>query len=476
MTHITGQSRYQTTMLPETLDDLIAQDHPVRVIDAFVDSLDLGQLGFKKVVAEVTGRRPYAPGDLLKLYVYSYLNRVRSSRLIEREAARNIEVLWLISRLKPTYKTIADFRKDHPQAIVGVCREFTRFCRGQQLFGGELLAIDGTKIQAVASRKQVITPKRVQEQIAALDAKVEDYLATLDEADRHEPDGPAVRPDVAAALTALKQQRGALQQQAQAMGEQGIKQQVVTEPDAKLMRTANQGFKVAYNAQTAVDAEHKLIVAFDLTEQGNDAGQLLAMAIRGKQALQVEHVTVVADSGYSNGEQGQQCAQAGITAIVPRARTVNPKGKTQFGRDQFTYDAPGDRWRCPAGQILTCSKVSLTQKKKEYTTGACGNCALKAQCTQAGRRVVVRGFYEEAMEAMHQRAMSDPVWMKQRRSIVEHPFGTIKWMMGIPRFLVRGMKKAKAELALSVLSYNLKRVINIKGVPALLNALRPALG
>lgn len=474
MTHITGQSRYQTTMFPETLDELIAQDHPVRVIDAFVDSLDLYGLGFKKAIAQATGRPPYAPGDLLKLYVYGYLNRVRSSRMLEREARRNIEVLWLVNRVQPTYKTIADFRKDHPQAIISVCREFIRFCRAQQLFDGELLAIDGTKIQAVASHKRVITPKRLQEQMAAIDQKVAEYLATLDEADRHEPGRAAAGTDVSAALEALKAQRRTIRQQAQEMAEQGIKQKVAAEPEAKIMRTANQGFKVAYNAQTAVDAKHKLIVAFELTNEGNDAGQLYPMAARAKEELQVEQVTVVADSGYSNGEQGQQCEEQGMTAIVPRAETVNPSGKEYFSREQFTYDAPSDSWQCPAGATLTRFKVSLTQKKKEYTTKACGNCQLKAQCTKAKQRVIVRGFYEEAMEAMHQRAMSDPNWMKQRRSMVEHPFGTIKWMMGGARFLVRGLKKAKAELALSVLSYNLKRVINIKGVQKLLETWRPS--
>jgi transposase len=475
MTHITGHSRYQTTLFPETLDELIPQDHPVRVIDAFVDSLDLYGLGFKKAIAEATGRPPYAPRDLLKLYVYGYLNRVRSSRLLEREAARNIEVLWLVNRVKPTYKTIADFRKDHPQSIIGACREFIRFCRGQQLFGAELLAIDGTKLQAVASRKQVVTPKRLQEQMAAIDKKVAEYLTTLDEADRQEPDGRAPRPDVAAALAALKEQREALQKKAQEMTEQGIKQQVTTEPEARLMRTANQGFKVAYNAQTAVDAKHKLIVAFELTNEGNDSGQLYPMAQSAKEELQVEQVTVVADSGYSNGEQGRQCEEQGITAIVPRAETVNPSGKEHFSREQFAYDAQSDSWTCPAGETLTRFKVSLTQQKKEYTTKACGNCKLKAQCTKARQRVIVRSFHEDAMEAMHQRAKSDPNWMKQRRSIVEHPFGTIKWMMGSARFLVRGLKKAKGELALSVLSYNLKRVINIKGVQKLLDTWRLSL-
>lgn len=207
MTHIAGPSRHQTSLFPESLDELIAQDHPVRVVDAFVDSLDLGQLGFKKVIAEATGRPPYAPGDLLKLYVYGYLNRVRSSRMIERETRRNIEVMWLVNRVSPTYKTIADFRRDHTQAIAGVCREFIRFCRGQQLFGGELLAIDGTRIEAAASRKQVVTPKRLAEQMAVLDQKIEGYLMALDEADRHEPEGEPAYPDVTVALAALKEQR-----------------------------------------------------------------------------------------------------------------------------------------------------------------------------------------------------------------------------------------------------------------------------
>ena len=374
MTHVTGPSRYQTTLFAESLDELIGQDHPVRVIDAFVDSLDLGQLGFKKVIAEATGRPPYAPGDLLKLYVYGYLNRVRSSRMLEREARRNIEVLWLVNRVSPTYKTIADFRKDHAPAIIGVCREFIRFCRGQQLFGAELVAIDGSKIEAAASRKQVVTPKRLAEQMAVMDKKIGQYLTALDEADLHEGETMTF-PDAGAALAALKAQRQQLQQQAQEMASQGIKQQVATEPEAKLMRAAHQDFKVAYNAQMAVDAKHKLIVAFDLTNEGNDSLQLHPMATQAKDELQIERVTVVADSGYSNGEQASQCEQSGITAIVPRAKSVNPRGKEHFSRDQFAYDAKTDSWRCPAGETLTRSKVSLTEQKKDYQ----GLCQLRSK-------------------------------------------------------------------------------------------------
>jgi transcription elongation factor Elf1 len=243
------------------------------------------------------------------------------------------------------------------------------------------------------------------------------------------------------------------------MADQGLKQHVATEPEARLMRMGHHGFKVAYNAQAVVNARHKLIVAFDLTNEGNDSRQLYPMAAQAKEELQVKRVTVVADSGYSNGKQGSKCEQSGITAIVPRPRTVNKRGKG-FSRDEFAYDAKTDSWRCPAGAKLTRSRVSLSGQKNDYTTKICGDCGLKAQCTKSRRRVVVRNFYEDALEAMHQRAMSEP-WMKQRSRVVEHSFGTIKWMMSNPRFLLRGLKKAKAELALSVLGYNLKPVINI---------------
>jgi transposase len=473
MAHVTGQSRYQATLFPEVLDEVIAADNAVRVIDAFVDSLDLARLEFCKVAAEATGRPPYDPRDLLKLYVYGYVNQVRSSRRLEREAERNVEVIWLINRVTPAFKTIADFRKDHPQAIVAVCRAFMRFCREQSLFGAELLAIDGTKIAAVASRKQVITPEQIKKRDVAIERKIAEYLATMDEADRQE-EAPEPAPvDVAAAVAALKAQRETLQRQAEELAREDLKQKVVGEPDAKLMRTPH-GHQVAYNAQIVVDAEHKLIAAFELTNDGNDQQQLHPMAVEGKAAVGASEVTVVADTGYSNGEHGALCAQDGITAIVPRAETVNPKGKQYFGRDRFSYDRESDSWRCPAGETLSLYKTSHAQKKKEYTTAACHNCPLRPQCTKAQQRVIVRGFYEDDRAAMHQRAMADPAWMKHRRELAEHPFGTMKWLMGHPRFLVRGLKKAKAELALTVLSYNIKRVISILGVPALLQALQPS--
>jgi transposase len=473
MAHVSGQSRLQTTLFPEALDDFVSGDHPVRVIDAFVDGVDLAGLGFSKVEAEATGRPPYWPGDLLKLYVYGYLNQVRSSRRLEREAQRNVEVMWLTNRITPAFKTIADFRKDHAEAIVGVCRAFVRFCREQSLFGAEVLAVDGTKLWAVASRKQVLTPKKAAQITAAIDRKIGEYLAAMDAADRQEEAGVPERVDVQAALAALKEQREKLDLEAKALKESGAGQKVMSEPEAKLMRTAHHGHQVAYNGQIAVDGKHKLIVAFDLVSDGNDHGQLYPMAVAGKQAVGAEQVNVVADTGYSNGEHGERCAQEKITAMVLRPKTVNPEGEQYFTRDQFSYDRESDSWRCPAGEVLTRRKVSHTEQKYEYWSKACGGCALKAKCTKAAKRVIVRSFFEDAREAMHQRVMADPQWMKQRRGLVEHPFGGIKWLMGLPRFLVRGLKKAKAELALSILGYNLKRVISILGVPFLLKKLRP---
>lgn len=475
MVHAVGRSRDQLALIPTTLNEAVSADHPVRVIDEFVDSLDLTKMGFSRVVAEEMGRPSYAPGDLLKLYIYGYANRVRSSRALEREASRNVEVMWLVHGLTPAFKTIADFRKDHPNAIVEVCRNFIRFCRELSLVGGRLIAIDGTKIEAVASRKQVITPKNVAKKLTVLDGKIAAHLAAMDQTDQEEQTDDAAmnKAAVAEALRVLREKREKARQHADRLAAEELSQLVLTERDAKLMRTARHGHQVAYNAQTVVDADNKLIVAFDLVNDCNDQCQLHPMAMQGRQALEVEQVTVVADTGYSSGEHGQRCDDDGITAIVPRHETINPGGKQYFSRDRFTYDPSSDTWQCPADETLACREVSHTERKKKYWSTACGGCILKPQCTQATKRLVVRHFYEDAREAMHQRAMSDPVWMKHRREIVEHPYGTLKWLMGYPRFLVRGLKKAKAELALAITGYNLKRVLNILGVAAVLEVLRP---
>jgi transposase len=470
MGHVEGPSRYQRALVGPSLDEQVGAERPVRVIDAFVDALDLAGLGFARVAAEEMGRPPYHPRDLLKLYLYGYANQVRSSRGLAREAERNLEVRWLINELSPSFKTIADFRKDHPEAIVGTTRAFVQFCRGWSLYGGELVALDGTKIEAVASRKKVITPKTLEKQMAALDRKIAEHLAAMDAADRAEA-GEEMRPaDVAAALQALGERRETLAAQAQALAEAGLSQRVVGEAEARLMKTARHGHQVAYNAQTAVDARHGLIAAFELTNDGADHGQLLPMAENAQEALQAERLTVAADGGYANGEQGLACQAAGITAAVPRPETVNAKNPGLFTREAFAYDAGADSFTCPAGATLALLKTSRTEQKKIYAAPAqaCAGCALKPRCTAAARRTVVRGFYEDAKEAMHRRALADPGLMRARRCLAEHPFGTMKWRMGYPRFLLRGLRKAKAELAMGVLAFNLQRAITILGVSTLL--------
>lgn len=465
MNHKQGQSRHQATLFPEALDDLIPGDHPVRVIDAFVDSLDLAALGFSKVVTATTGCPPYHPGDLLKLYVYGYLNQVRSSRRLERESQRNVEVLWLLNRLSPDFKTIADFRKDNPQGIIGTCRAFIRFCREQELFGAELVAIDGSKFRAVASKKAVYTPKRIERELAQIDKRVRDYLTTLDESDAMEPTvtGGGHTRD---AIAALQEKRDTLQAMAVEMQESGEKQQVTTEPDARLMRQAGGGKEVAYNVQTAVDGKHKLIVSHEVTNDGNDLNQLYPMASAAQAALDAEQLTVVADVGYQNGEHGADCEAAGITAVVPKPKPVNPKGKF-FNKSQFRYEPGNDQYQCPAGEMLKVYKTDRRNKVRQYSSSACESCVLKPQCTTSRRRTVNRHFYAEQAERMHQRAVEQPELMRQRACLSEHPFGTLKRMTDNGQFLMRGLEKVRVEMGLSVLSYNIKRVINILGVETL---------
>ena len=454
-------------MFPEALEDLIEAESPVRVIDAFVGSLDVVSLGFEKAIAAETGRPGYDPADLLKLYVYGYLNRVRSSRALERETRRNVEVMWLLNRLAPDFKTISDFRKDNAPALVGACRAFIGFCREQDLFGAELVAIDGSKFQAVASRRQVWTPKRLAQVEAAIEARVREYLTALDSADTAEASTTAG--DTAAALTRLREERTRLQALAQQMKSEQAAQLVATEPEARLMRTAKQGFQVCYNVQSAVDAKHALIAAFDVTHEGNDHQQLLPMAKRAKEELKAKALTVVADTGYRNGEQGAKCQDLGITAIVPAPTVVNPKGKDKFfAKTAFKYGPANDTYRCPADQVLRRYKTDQKNKTHYYTTHACRDCGMRAQCTNAKARSIARSFFEEWVERLDQRAKAAPELVKRRHAIAEHPFAGLKFLFGQPRFLVRGLKKVKAEIALGVLGYNLKRVINLRGTASLM--------
>ena len=446
MAFIAGEAREQGTMFPVTLDEVIPGDHVCRVIDAFVQRMDMSGLEFVRAEPAETGRPGYDPRDLLRLYLYGYLQQVRSSRRLEAECQRNVEVMWLLRRLQPDYKSIAEFRRLNSWAITQTCAELVRFARAVGVVRGEWVAIDGSKFQAASSAAQV-----------AERAAAQRYLERVDAADQAEEQHTLVI-DPAAVAEALK------------------KLQEDPEPEAQFMRT-RQGTVPAYNVQAAVDCEHALIIAQQVTTEANDTRSLLPMAEAAKTAMGSPRVLkVIADAGYSSGEQAAACEGKGILPHVPAHRSANGQGDgTLFDRSQFTYEATRDSFRCPARQRLTRQGVQRDRHRVIYRASAkaCGGCALKPLCTPAARRTVYRHLYEDALVRMQQRA--SPEAMRRRRCCAEHPFATLKYrILGLPRFLLRGLPGARSEIGLAVLAYNLKRMMKVLGVKALVQQLAPA--
>jgi transposase len=475
MPHIQGVSRDAVVLFPSSLDEYIGADNPVRFLDAFVDQLDLQVLGFARVIAANTGRPPYAPGDLLKLYVYGYLNRVRSSRRLECEAQRNVEVMWLLKKLTPDYKTIADFRAVHPEAIKAVCREFTELCKTLDLFGGELVAIDGSKFRAVNSRKRNFTPASLKKRLSEIKQRIDEYLHELDRADAETP--AAVRhtaDELRVKIDHLRRQQTkyeAIQQRLEASGESQLS---LTDSDSRRM-PSDLGTEIAYNVQTAVDSKHHLIVEYAVTNAVTDQGQLLPMAIAAQTVLDVETLEAVSDKGYYDGEQVQQCETRGITVYMAKPHTSRNRQQGLFTKEDFVYEAERDRYCCPAGEVLTYrfSTVEDGRPMRYYESSVCRACPLKLKCTRNKRnRRITRAGYEGALDRMALRVRNHPEIMPLRMQLAEHPFGTLKraWHHGF--FLCRGLKKVAAEMSLSVMAYNLKRAVNILGVPKLIAALR----
>lgn len=477
MGFVQGEPRLQGALFPVSLDELIPEDHLVRVIDLWVDRVDVARLGFTKAAPKATGRPPYDPADLLRLYLYGYLNQIRSSRKLERESQRNIEVLWLLKRLHPDFKTIANFRRDNGIAFSAACRAFVGFCRGERLIRGELVAIDGSKFQAVASKRKVVSRKKLEQQVVALEADITRYLADLEAADAAEapegiPDAQALR----ATLARLQAQRDDALSSAALMAEMGIDHHVRGETGARLMKTAQGPSRVAYNVQSVVDAEHGLILHHEVTQDASDNRQLAPMAEAAKAVLEQTQLTVVADAGYSNGEHLTHCAERQVTAFVPPNRSINNQAEgALFQKSDFSYDAEQDSYRCPAGVQLQRKQVSNKDRSVIYTTTACSTCVRKPECTGAKQRFVSRHFDEAAFEAAQARCQAHPEMMKRRRAIVEHPFGNLKErIFGNGRFLVRGLHGVRGEMALAVLAHNFKRVSNILGIPALMSKLAQA--
>jgi len=474
---VAGVDRGQGTLFPERLEDWIGEDNAVRVIDVFVEELDLAELGFGGVDPEATGRPSYHPSVLLKLYIYGYLNRVQSSRRLEREAGRNVEVMWLTGRLAPDHKTIADFRKDNGRAIRQVCTRFVVLCRRMGLVAQASVAIDGSKFKAVNNRDRNFTRAKMARRMAQIEESVARYLQQLDSADRQ---GPSEVLETK--TTRLKEKLAKLKEEMQRLHALEIRmlatpdQQIsLTDPDARSMATSGRGSGVVgYNVQTAVDTKHHLIITHEVTNVGTDRSQLASVAKEAKATLETQSLDVVADRGYFSSEEILACAEAGITVTLPKPMTSNSKAEGRFGKQDFRYVVQEDVYVCPAGERL--AYYYTTEDKglvlRRYRTNACQNCAIKHSCTTDKERRISRWEHEHILEAVQRRLDEHPEKMRRRRETVEHPFGTIKARMGATHFLMKTLPKVATEMALHVLAYNLTRVMNIMGVQPLMAAMR----
>lgn len=474
---VEGEDRRQPTLLPSCLDDYVGEDNPARVIDVFVDELDLRELGFV-VAPAATGRPAYHPATLLKLYVYGYLNRVPSSRRLEREAQRNVELMWLTGKLAPDHKTIANFRKDHGPAIQAACAHFVVLCRQIGLFTQALAAVDGSKFKAVNTRDKNFTATKLKKRMEQVAEHIAGYLADLDTADRQEGEAAEARAGkLKGKIETLRAQMQALKAMEVEVTASPDGQVSLTDPDARAMATSGRGSGiVGYNVQSVVEAEHHLIVAHDVVMTGSDRQQLAAMGEQARAAMGVDNLDVLADRGYFSGAEILACEAIGVTPYVPKPLTSGAKADGRFGKQDFAYRPDEDVYRCPSGETLA-RRMTTVEKgltlHRYWNLSRCRTCALKAQCTPAKERRITRWEHEAVIEAMQRRmdlAPQSP--MKLRRRIVEHPFGTIKAWMGSTHFLMRRLKNVKTEISLHVLAYNLKRVMQILGPRALIAAIQ----
>jgi len=473
MSYIEGESREQRVLFPEVLDDYISEDNLVRFIDAFVDGLEMEELGFDRTAPKETGRPPYDPRDLLKLYIYGYLNRVRTGRRLERECRRNVELMWLMRKLRPDFKTITDFRKDNRKAFKGVFRQFVLLCKGLGLVGGELVAVDGSKFKAVNSGQRNFTENKLERRLQELDQKVERYLDEMDRTDRSEKDSGSDQEELKEKIEKLKERKGRYEELLKELGASGQSQVSLTDPESRAMALTPRG-EVSYNVQTAVDRKHHLIVEQDVTNEGLDNHQLFTMAQKAQQMLGQNELQVVADMGYYNHEELKRCEEAGITTYVSKPLVSKNTARGLFGKEKFVYEADGDCYRCPAKERLDFRFETQEGDKKfrYYWTNACPGCALKAQCTTDPRfHRIKRWEHEAVLERIEQRVKANTVILKLRQQLVEHPFGTIKFWNDQRHFLMRGLEKVKAEFSLSTLAYDIKRALNIVGVRGLIAAL-----
>lgn len=470
---IVGDSRTQATFLPERLEDYIAEENAVRVVDVFIDGLNLSSLGFK-VSPALKGRPAYHPATMLKLYIYGYLNRIQSTRRLEREAGRNVELMWLLGRLAPDFKTIADFRKNNTLAIRTACREFVIICRKLSLFNDAFVAVDGSKFKAVNSSDRNFTQAKVKRRLEQIEKSIDQYLAEIVSTDRQE---SLVAKDKSERLKnkiiKLKKEVEKLNQIEEQLNATPDKQISLTDPDARSMKSRGTGI-VGYNVQTAVDVKHHLIVAHDVTNFGNDRSQLSHIAKLAKEAIGVDELTVVADKGYFNGTEIKACEDEGINTYLPKCQTSGNQAKGLFGKRDFIYKSEEDEYECPAGKraIFRFSREENGKTIRRYWSSSCIDCAMKAQCTTGKYRRISRWEHESILDVVNARVEREPEKMKARRNTVEHPFGTIKYWMGYTHFQMRTLECVRTEIGLHILSYNLKRMMNTFGIKPLIEAMK----
>jgi len=477
MGYIEGEDRNQIILFPESIDEYVSDNNSIRIIDEYIKQLNLKSLHFKRAATPKIGRPPYHPKDMLKLYLYGYLNRIRSSRRLEQEAVRNLEVIWLIRKLKPDFKTIADFRKDNKKALKKVFRDFSKLCDEWELFGKELIAIDGSKFRACNSKKNNYNPKKLERHLKYLDEKIEGYLQELDDHDQIEsPDRQPDAKEISQRIQQLKDRKEKYQQYQKKLKQSGENEISTTDPDSRLMLNNNR-VEVSYNMQTTVDAKHKLIADFKVTCKPNDLGQLAPMALRAKRLFGHKTFEVLADKGYYKAKDLEKCSEKGITLYVTKQTHANTTKDQDFYSDQFKYNKTKNTYLCPTGRELHYYRI---RKKDEKVIGyeyrhddACKDCKFKARCTRAQKgRSIFRHVKQDLLDHIDAQTKKNLKKYKLRQMIVEHPFGTIKRGWGAYYFLTKRKVSVSAEISLSFLAYNLKRVINILGTEEILRRLR----
>jgi len=474
---VEGEERSQSVMFPERLEDWVSEENPVRVVDVFVDELNLKALGFERATAAATGRPGYHPATLLKIYIYGYLNRIASSRRLERECQRNIELVWLTRRLAPDFKTLADFRRDNGPGIRKVCAQFVVLCRKLNLFTEAMVAIDGSKFKAVNNRDKNFTAHKLKARIEQLQESVARYLDELDRADRQATQVPQVKvQNLKGKIARIREQMkelGRIEQELKQAPDEQISQ---TDPDARSMATSGRGTGiVGYNVQTAVDTKNHMVVAHEVLNVGHDRDALADMARQARRAMGKERLTVLADRGYFNGEQIRSCELDGNVPLVPKPLTSNNWAKGLFDKRDFVYDAKRNEFRCPAGKKAIWRRAIEDGRghiQHKYWPSECPRCPIKSRCTASYNRIISRWEHEEVLERMQKRLNHTPLASRWRRQTAEHVFGTLKSWMGSSHFLTKRIRNVRTEISLQVLAYNMKRAMQILGVGALLYAMQ----